>query len=208
MALNNYSNLKAAIEDWSKRPDAASKIDDFITLTEEAMFSDPDFPLELRQIESRETATVSTSSRFLALPDRFLEMRRLKINLSGGDCDIIYLSPEQMPINGASGIPKFFTVTSQLEFDRVPDSAYTVEMQLYKAPQGLSSSNATNDVLTNHPSIYLHGCLHFLFKWSMQTDLAEYHEAKFMKAIRGATKKYKRGRYGPAPKIRIEGSTP
>lgn len=210
MSIDSYDNLKAAIVDWSHRNNdmTPDRLDQFIDLAEEAMFSSPLMPLELRQMETRWTATADTSSRFLALPDGFLEMRRLKVNLSGGDCDIQYLTPEQLPIAGTSGIPKFFTVTNQIEFDRTPDSDYTIEMQYYAKPTALSDSNTTNVVLTNHPQIYLHGALSNLYQWTMQNDLAQYHEHKFQTAIRGANKQYKRGRYGPAPKMRIEGPTP
>lgn len=209
MAIDSYDNLKSALIDWSHRNDLTpDRLDQFIDLAEEAMFASPLMPLELRQIETKSELTASTSSRLLALPSDYLEMRRLKVNLSGGDCDIQYLTPEQLPIAGTSGIPKFFTVTDQIEFDRTPDSAYTIEIQYYARPTALSDANTTNTVLTNHPKIYLHGALAHLYQWSMMVDQAEYHENKFQQAIRGANKLYKRGRYGPAPKIRIEGPTP
>ena len=172
------------------------------------MFSSHVMPLELRQIETSSELTASTSSRSLALPSDYLDMRRLKVNLSGGDCGIKYLTPEQLPFSGASGRPRFFTITDQIEFDRTPDSAYTIEIQYYAKPTALSDANTTNVILTNHPKIYLHGALAHLYQWSMQPDQAEYHESKFQLAIRGANKLHKRGRYGPAPKIRIEGPTP
>ncbi len=209
MAIDSYDNLKAAIVDWSHRNDMTpDRLDQFIDLAEEGMFSSPLMPLELRQMETKSELTASTSSRLLALPSDYLEMRRLKVNLSGGDCDIQYLTPEQLPIAGTSGIPKFFTVTDQIEFDRTPDSAYTIEIQYYAKPTALSDANTTNVILTNHPKIYLHGALSNLYQWTMQNDLAEYHENKFQAAMRGANKQYKRGRYGPAPKMRIEGPTP
>lgn len=209
MAIDSYDNLKAAIVDWSHRNDITpDRLDQFIDLAEEGMFSSPLMPLELRQMETKSELTASTSSRLLALPSDYLEMRRLKVNLSGGDYDIQYLTPEQLPITGASGIPKFFTVTDQIEFDRTPDTAYTIEIQYYAKPTALSDANTTNVILANHPKIYLHGVLSNLYQWAMQNDLAEYHENKFQAAIRGANKQYKRGRYGPSPKIRIEGPTP
>ena len=208
MALNNYSNLKASIISWSHRDDVTTLIDDFILIAEEAMFAHPDFPLQLRQMEARATASASTSSRFLALPDRFINMRRLKINAAGGDCDVVFLTPEQMPLSGTSGQPRFFSVTSQIEFDRQPDSAYTVEMQYFAAPLPLDATNSTNDVLTNHPTVYLYGALWALSGWAGDMEKEAMYLNKFTMAIRGANKEFKQGRYGPAPKIRIEGPTP
>ncbi len=208
MALNNYSNLKTAVVEWSKRSDALSLIDDFIDLAESEMYANSVEPLLIREMEARATSSTSTSDRYLALPTGFQSMRRLKLNLSGYDCDIKSVAPDQLRIYGDSGQPRFFAVTSQIEFDRVPDSAYTVDIQYYKSLDGLSSSNTTNDILTNYPQIYLHGCLWALRTWSLEEEKAEYHYGKFIAAIRGANKKSNKGRYGSAPFMRIEGATP
>jgi len=207
MALNTFSDLKASIIDYSHRNDVASKIEDFILLAEEAMYANPDFPLQLRQMETRAEATTG-ADRFLALPDGFITMRRLKLNISGESCDVQYMAPDQMFIQGASGRPKFFTVTSQLEFDRVPDSTYTVDMQYSAIPTPLSSANTTNIVLENHPSAYLYGALWALFGWANDDAQEAKYLVKFLGIIAGINKRYKKGRYGPAPKMRIEGATP
>jgi len=159
-------------------------------------------------METRSTATLSTSERFLALPTGFITMRRLKLNLAQGDCDIKYVAPDQMIIHSGSGIPRFFTVSSQLEFDRVPDSAYTADMQFSAIPTALSSTNTTNIVLTNHPSAYLYGALWALFGWANDDAQEAKYLSKFLGIIAGINKRYKQGRYGPAPAMRTEGPTP
>ena len=208
MALNNYANLKTAVIEWSKRDDALSLVDDFIDLAESEMYANDVEPLQIREMEARATASTSTSDRYLALPTGFQSMRRLMLSLSGRDCDVRAVAPDQLRIYGDSGIPRYFAVTSQIEFDRVSDSAYTVDMQYYKKIDALSSSNTTNDILTNYPQIYLHGCLWALRTWSLEEEKAEYHYTKFIRAIKGANKKSNKGRYGPAPFMRIEGATP
>ena len=107
-----------------------------------------------------------------------------------------------------SGLPRFFTITDQIEFDRVPDALYTVEFQYIALPTPLSTSNQTNTVLTNNPNIYLFGALKEAFAWAGDTENQVKYEAKFANAIKGANKKDRDGRYGPAPAMRIEGSTP
>jgi len=207
MALDTFANLKTQIIDFSHRGDISNRIDDFIVLAEEAMYANPDFPLQLRQMETRAEATTGPT-RFLALPDGFITMRRLKLNIGGGSCDVQYMAPDQMAIQSASGQPRFFTVTSQLEFDRVPDSTYTVDMQYSAIPTPLSAANPTNIVLTNHPSAYLYGALTALFGWANDTENEANYQRKFFGIIQGINKRYKQGRYGPAPKMRVEGSTP
>ena len=113
MALDNFDNLKASIIQWSKRNDQAKLIDDYILIAESEMYANEFEPLRLRAMEARATAAADTASRFLALPDFFLEMRRLNITDSSGNTDITYMAPEQLAIRGAGGQPRFFTGTTQ-----------------------------------------------------------------------------------------------
>lgn len=207
MALNNYSNLKAAIEDHSHRNDVKSRIDDFILQAEQEMYANPVEPLNARDIEQRATADTSTTSRFLELPTGFTRMRRILIDDKSAtptQYELRMYTPEVMPVSNEQGMPSAFSVTSQLEFNCVPDSTYNIEMQYYAKATALSSSSPTNDILTNYPSIYLFGSLWALFKWAKQFDLSESYYASFINSIRGANQADDLGRYGPAPFMRIE----
>ena len=211
MPLDNFSNLKASIKRRSKRNDVTdADLEDYINQCESEFYNNST-PLRLRDMEARATASASITSRFLELPDLFLQMRRLKLNdpYSGGsDRDIVYYTPEQMPLSNLTQMPTFFSVTTQLEFDSTPDQAYTVEMQYIKKLVALSDSNATNAILTNYPNVYLFGALWALFQDAMEADVAEYYYGKFLESIAGANASYQAGRYGPAPFIRMEGYAP
>lgn len=209
MSLDNYNNLKASIRRQSTRTDMKDDdIDDFIAMAEAEMYSNATTPIRFRDMESRQTATLSTSSRFLALPSNFLQMRRLKLNLSGGDTDVKFMAPDQLNLRGTSGVPRFYSVTSQLEFDRVPDSAYTAEMQLYIKLTALSTANTTNAILTQFPTVYLFGSLWALWLQAQEEEKSEFYYGKFINAIRGVINGDRKGKYGSAPFIRLEGSTP
>ena len=212
MPLDVFSNLKASIKSRSKRNDISdADIEDYINQCESEYHNNSISPLRIRSMEARATAAADITTRFLALPDAYLQMRRLKLNdpYSGGsDRDIEFLAPEQMPLNNLTQIPTFFSVTTQLEFDSIPDQAYTVEMQYIKKITALSDANTTNDVLTNYPNIYVFGALWALFQDAMEGDVAEYWYGKFISSIQGANLSDQAGRYGPAPYIRMEGYTP
>ncbi len=105
-------------------------------------------------------------------------------------------------------MPTQFTVTSQLEFNRVPDSAYDIEMQYISDFTPLSDAAPTNQILTDHPTIYLFGALWALNNWAEQETVAARYYQQFNAAIKGANKRAKIGRYGPAPVMRVEGCTP
>jgi len=208
MALDSYSNLKAAVIDWSHRNDIADKLDDFIAVAEQSMFSNPLMPLQLRQMETRATATLTAGEMFLALPDGYLDMRRLKISLASGDYEVVFKAPAEIETSNIAGIPAYFTVTSQVEFDRPASDDYSVEMQYFAKPTGLSSSNTTNTILASHSTAYLYGTLWAVFVWSGDDIKEQQYLSRFLGAIEGINKEYTRGRFGPAPVMRMKGSFP
>jgi hypothetical protein len=63
-------------------------------------------------------------------------------------------------------------------------------------------------VLTNFPAIYLYGSLYYLFVAKKDDQEAAKYKMLMMEGLAGANTQDKRGRYGSAPKIRIEGDTP
>jgi hypothetical protein len=202
MSLTTYLGLKDSIESWSHRNDVANRLDDFIDLAESEMYRH----LRIRDMETRTTAT--TSGRYLALPTGFLEMRRVRLISGAQYFELLYSTPEGMYISQDSGIPGVYTITSQLEFDRSPDSAYTIEYQYYASLSALSAGSPTNAILTRFPNIYLFGSLWALYLWALQEDKAEYYYGKFMQAIQTANREDSKGRHGPAPAMRYGGPTP
>ena len=75
MSLDSYAALKAEIADWLDRSDLSSQIDTFIDLAEEHHRRN----LRVRQMISRATASLSTSTRYLALPTNYVHMRILRL---------------------------------------------------------------------------------------------------------------------------------
>ena len=206
MSLDTYANLKLEVIDFSHREDVDLKIDTFIEMAEADMFSNPDEILRVRGQETRlETVT---AGQFLALPADFQSMRSVQLVTGDGDLELCFQSPAQMRQEPGTGRPRFFTVTSQIEFERVPDDNYSIILQYYAIPAPLSSSNTTNVILDTFPNIYLFGTLAALFTYASDSQMAAQHYASFIRAIKGANKKDKQGRYGPSPAMTPAGSTP
>ena len=76
MAIVDYSSLQAAIASWLLRDDLTAQIPDFITFAEASIARDLRHPYQEKRIEA------DLDERYEALPNDFLEMRRLHI--SGG----------------------------------------------------------------------------------------------------------------------------
>ena len=92
------------------------------------------------------------------------------------------------------------------EFNITPDVAYTMEVQHYAKQTAISSSNSTNAILTNFPSIYLYGCLAHLYKWGRNTEEGAIFNDLFLGAIDDANNQDKWARIGPAPQMVYSGS--
>ena len=207
MAIQTYSELKIAIQSWAKRTDIVDQFDTFIDIAESIIYANPDASLRIRDMETRATGTLSTANRYEPLPTNYLQMRQVKLNLDAGDLFLEYKSPESLHISPAAGIPRYYTIGSQIELERVPDDDYTIEFLYYATPTPLSDAAPTNAVLTRFPLIYLYGALYAFSQWSMQEEKSSFYYQSFIKAIQGANHLDKRGRYH-SPSGRIAGVTP
>lgn len=207
MALSNYSELKTSIIRWSHRNDLDLLIDDFITLAESDMFKTTSGheALEIRSMES--TATGTLSGQHLALPSDYISMRSIRLTGDEGR-DLLPKTPDSLVHRNGTGLPKYYAISSDIEFDVTPDSGYGYEMMYFAKPTGLSSGNTTNVILTNHPEIYLYGALWALFTHADDEAQASKYYQRFSAAIDGANHTDEDGRFGNAPYVRVTGPTP
>jgi len=209
MPFTNYTELRQEIIDYVQREDLDLKIDDFITLAEKEMFNNTIEPLQLKELETITTISTNTSNKLASLPSDYGSMRDARMLITNKRGYIEYRAPSEMRKSDLQGQPCFFTIIGgQIEFDRQPDAVYTMELQYYAEVPALTSAAPTNVVLTNHPEIYLYGAVYRAMIFARDQETAATFKADFINAIIGANKSDKLGRYGPAPVMRVEGSTP
>lgn len=197
MSITNYSELQSAVAGWLNRTDLTSVITDFITLAEARINTD----VRIRDMEYRATATASTSSRYLVLPDRFLEMRRLQFDTNPiHKVDFVPHSSMTDFYQSAAGRPLYFTIIgSELEFSCTPDSAYTAEMSYWAKVQALSISNTTNAILTNYPNIYLYRALAQAYLYLRNTQEYAVWDNMYNQEVAAANSSDKAGRWSAGP---------
>jgi len=158
MALTTYTELKASVADWLNRTDLTTEIPDFISLAEAQM----ERTLRTRQMLIRTTLTVD--SEFETTPADFLEVRALKLTSTNPDTPLSFMTMDSLDDEATretgGGRPKFFGVVgTEFRFVPTPDAAYTAEIVYFANLNKLSSSVATNFLLTSSPDAYLYGSL-------------------------------------------------
>ena len=158
MALSTYTELKSSVADWLNRTDLTSVIPDFISLAEAQI----ERTLRTRQMIVR--ATASIDSEYSAVPADFLETKSIKLNTNPVtsltfETDDALDSLKSITYISA-GKPQLFSIVGgQIRVLPVPDSTYTAELIYYAKLSKLSSTNATNWLLTQAPDVYLYGSL-------------------------------------------------
>lgn len=202
MAITNYDELVKAVVLWSHREDLLTLIPDFISLAEDAMYNNEVQSLKLRSMEF--TSTTSTTAKVIALPDDFELSRSTRLTLNYGE--LTYVTPESLNSLDTIARPFLFTIIgNNIEFNVTPDQEYTIQLQYFRREPALTSANQTNKVLTNHPSIYLNGAILEAMIYAQDFDQQQVYRTRFMNAIMGANRTDKKGRYGNAPSIKVDG---
>ncbi|SDG34596.1 phage adaptor protein [Pelagibacterium luteolum] len=154
-AITNYTTLIAAIDDWSERDYTDAQKDQFIGLAES------EFNLVLRSYRRVEQNTLTTNSSGEAtLPSAFRSMVSLKRDLSGASPLIPtdWRTLQALNPYALAGIPEYYAIKgSTLKVSPIAEGDFIAEMAVGLA--GLTSSNATNWLITLSPMAYLAMCL-------------------------------------------------
>lgn len=182
MSLTTYSGLKDSIASWLKRTDLTTNIPDFIELAEARIARD----LRLRKQITQATLTTTAGVQTVALPADWLEFENVNI-LTSPPRNLTYVNIEHMDVRFPSdftGTPAVYTMEGEhMLFGPVPDAAYSVDVFYYARLAALSDSNATNWLLTNHPSIYLFAALAEAEPFMHNDQRAGMWEAKYAKEV-------------------------
>lgn len=206
MAITTFTELKAAILDYSTRSELTDVDDDFVLLTEARLnygAEDSVFPtprLRVRQMQQRATASLPSGQEFLALPTDHLETIDLQINTSPVR-DVRYITPGDFDIkfdNSVSGVPTHFTIIGEeFRFHPLPADTYTVEQIYYKKIPDLAT-NSTNWLLDAYPNVYLYGGLLELAIYINEDADIEKYGRLFSGSLRGLERSGKASQYaGP-----------
>jgi hypothetical protein len=153
MAIATYSDLQAAVTNWSARSDLASRIPEGIALAEAKIN---------RRLRTLDMVTQNTSfsitGEYVATPTNFGGVKTFYLN-TDPKIALEYMADEEMTEVFASGTGQPFHYNVQganFRFGPPPDATYSSTLVYWLKVPALSSGNTTNWLLTSHPDCYLY----------------------------------------------------
>jgi len=200
MAITTYSNLKTTIASYLNREDLTAYLGDFITLAESRLN---------RELRVREMVEINTSTNTVAgtqsydLPTGYLEALTV-IYQSNPFTTLRFMANSDFYNNynssQSSGTPTYFTIVgTKILLGMQPDSAQTLQINHYKKVSALSDSNATNDILTNYPELYLYGALAESSPFLMQDERLQIWAGLYKEALKNANESSSKGSTTSSP---------
>lgn len=154
MSISTVADLRNSIADYLDDGTLSDQIDNFIVLAEARHRRE----LRMREMLTREALTVD--ARNVDLPTGFLEAVNIRL-LTDPVTVLQELSLHEMTVTRSetTGKPAYYSILSDIEFDKAPDQSYSGQITYYKAFTALSDSNTSNTLLTTYPDAYLYAAL-------------------------------------------------
>ncbi len=194
--ISNYSELVQAIYKWLVKDSNdpyynSAMIDNIIYLAE------TELSRRLRVRKMRDTAILTTAAGINAvtLPTGFKQVYSAYYNTANTPQELEYASPAVFARNNlyqGKGQPRYYYIDSgSMVLGVTPDAEYEFTLDYYKSIPNLSSTNTTNDILTDYPDMYLFACLKQAFIASQDSEREGQYEARLDKLVMEATKEDK-----------------
>lgn len=173
----NYGTLKTQILEDAHRTASAqvtSKVDDFVRNAEGIIARRLRASEMITRTDLTDTDRVTAGEGFYTLPSDFLEARSFYLNASTP----VYLEGvsllEVRSIASTAPVRYWSVISdSEVEFRGVPSTSEEIELIYFARPAAFSDDADTNDILTNHESIYIYLALSALYEYTQDLELAQ-----------------------------------
>lgn len=157
----NYSELVAAIQDYTENSFATADINTFIEQAEQRIYN----AVQLPALRKNVTGNTSPSNKYLACPSDWLATYSLAV--IDGDGNYEYLLNKDVnfirqayPSPNDTAIPQYYAQFDQNTFilGPTPDATYTMELHYFYYPESIVTAN-TSWLGDNFDSALLYGSL-------------------------------------------------
>lgn len=165
----NFGELKTAILDDTHRADLSAHVARFVRQCEGMIRRD----LVAYLINDTLTDTDRVSEGLYNVPGRLLQVRDIKLQGREGD-GLVRVSPGQIRrLDLTADVVQYAqNGDSTIEFRGNPSAAHIFDILYYGTPAPFVDDSDTNDLLTDHESLYMAGSKIFLYMHTQDTELA------------------------------------
>jgi len=218
----NYTQLVAAITDYTQNQFNTTSINTIIEQAEQRIYNSVQFP----SLRKNVTGSVTVANKYLSCPEDFLSTYSLAVIDASGNYeyllnkDVNFIRQSYPNPTTDVGIPKYYalfgptvntsTITNELSFivGPTPNASYSVELHYYYYP--LSITTATTTWLgDNFDTVLLYGSLVEAYTYMKgEQDLIVLYDTKYKEALALAKRlgdglersdAYRSGQYREAP---------
>ena len=188
MALTTFSELRAAVLDWSNKPSLTAIVPDFITLAERRIWAQ----LRSKALVKSLSIAYSIAATSVTTPADMISILSL-VDTSGGRSGVVTIVNQgrfaELQADTAlqnAGVTQMLSTGRSLLFVAAPTVAGTISGKYLAREPALSASVASNAVLEAYPDLYLFGTLMELADY-MKDDLGlGKYKARFELAMQDA----------------------
>ena len=176
MAISNLAELHGAVGEWASRPDLSSRIFDFIRLAEDRLNAE----LTLRAMQVDLAMTCAAGSRNpVVFPPDYIEPYALFLTTFGAETELFPYIAGQAAISLSPSTPANWAINGEtIEVDCPCAADQTFKFRYRKALRLDPTTQTSNWLLQNHPSVYLFASLVELATHMRDGELAAGYETR------------------------------
>ena len=184
----NYTQLTAAIEDYTENTFTSTELATFVQNAEQRVYNSIQFPALRKNV----TGTLTSGLKYLSCPSDFLSVFSLAVVDGSGnynyllDKDVNFIRESYPGANTGTGLPQYYAIfgpntslTNELSFilGPTPDQNYTAELHYFYYPASITTAN-TSWLGDNFESVLLYGSLleAYVFMKGEQDLMAKYQQ--------------------------------
>jgi len=218
----NYTQLVAAITDYTQNQFDTTSINTIIAQAEQRIYNSVQFP----SLRKNVTGSVTSANKYLSCPEDFLSTYSLAVIDASGNYeyllnkDVNFIRQSYPNPTTDVGIPKYYalfgptvntsTITNELSFivGPTPDASYSVELHYYYYPASITTATTTW-LGDNFDTVLLYGSLVEAYTYMKgEHDLITLYDTKYKEALALAKRlgdglersdAYRSGQYREAP---------
>ena len=170
----NYGTLKSAVVDGAHRSDLLGDAPDFIRECEGLIRRGLKYALPL-SVTLDDDDRASSSTGVYDLPSTLHTVRAVHATDANGRSYAL----EQVSLAAIRVLPatasalQFCVVGDTIEVRGIPSEGAELELHYMGVPVAFSDDADTNDLLTNHETLYVSGSRFFLYKHTQDLELAQ-----------------------------------